>query len=440
VTPFRDISIGEKLMRLAVLASAVSLLAASAAFVVFDLLTMRGTLVRRLTTAADIVGYNSVSPLLFQDEEAAAKTLEALRAEPHVLGAAIYAKDGRLFAVYHRAGERGFVPPQIAASLPASTRFGLGRLELVRPVDFEGSPGGTVLIVSDLSEITQRLLRYGALVLLVSLTALGVAVSISARFQREVSEPLLALARTAGTVSEARDYSVRAAPAGRDEIGLLVDTFNDMLAQIQRRDTEVEEARASLERRVEERTHDLMRELAERRRAEDALRKSEALLADAQRISGIGSFEWDAASNRTFWSDEHFRLFDVERGAFEPTLGVVLERIHPDDRAAFRASIDEAFGAGGPVQQTYDYRIVRADGSVRWLHGNRRLERGEDGTPVRVVGFTQDVTERRAAQDQRDAMIRMQAARGEAETAERRAAFNCRILATTADRSAKIKS
>jgi PAS domain S-box-containing protein len=383
--------------------------------VVFDILTMRSTLERRLTTDAEIVGYNGLSALLQQDRKAAAGGLAALRAEPHVRAAAIYDPDGKLFVAYPpQGGSRAFSPPPTNAGLQPGTRLRLGRLEVYRPIALDGTSAGGVYVVSDLSEIGTRLARYGALVLLVSLAALAIAVSISSRYQETVSGPILELARTARTVSREEDYSARAPPAGADEIGGLVRTFNEMLEQIQRRDTELREARDLLERRVEERTRDLV--------------KSQALLADAQRLSHIGSFERDLATNRIVWSDEMYRLFDVE--GTHATLESFTAIVHPEDRDRVREIL--AADTRLVPQQAYDFRIVRKDGAVRIIHADRRVQRAPDGTPLRVVGFAQDVTERRAADTQREEMIRVEAAREEARGAERRAAFLARVSSVLA--------
>src|SRR6185436_18915918 len=110
-------------------------------------------------------------------------------------------------------------------------------------------------------------------------------------------------------------------------------TFNEMLAQIERRDAELEEARSTLERRVVERTTDLQKELAERRRAEEALKRSQGLLADAQKLARVGSWEWDIPGNKVTWSDELYRLYGLEPGSFAATFEAYLSLVHASDRA-----------------------------------------------------------------------------------------------------------
>src|SRR5262249_28736045 len=155
--------------------------------------------------------------------------------------------------------------------------------------------------------------------------------------------PILRLAEAARRVTREKDYSVRAPAEGTDEVGELIGTFNDMLARIQERDAELQEARSTLERRVEDRTQDLQRELAERRRAERELTKSQMLLAEAQRLAHIGSWEWDPAAGHALrLSDETYRLFGRERGSIEASYEALLDGVHPADRQRLRDGLNKA--------------------------------------------------------------------------------------------------
>jgi PAS domain S-box-containing protein len=122
---------------------------------------------------------------------------------------------------------------------------------------------------------------------------------------------------------------------------------------------------------------------------------SEAGMAEAQRLARIGSWEWEVSTDSVSWSNEHFRLLGLEPGTVTPSLDVYLQHVHPDDRAKAKATLNLSRRSGGPF--AYHQQIVRADGVVRTLYSRGEAVYGADGTPVRLRGTIQDVTEQRAA-------------------------------------------
>jgi PAS domain S-box-containing protein len=372
------------------------------------------------------VGANSVSALLFQDQEAARTTLAALRAEPNVVRAAIYADTGAPFATYARDG--GAFTTAALPRVEKHHRFEGNQLHLYHPVEFDKARVGTVYIHSDMREMGQRVRRYAGIVAAVSLGSFVVALLISSRFQKAISGPILHLADTARVVSSRKDYSVRAAGGGQDEVGLLVATFNEMLEKIEQRDAELEEARSSLERRVADRTVDLQKELAERRRTEEALKRSQGRLAEAQRLARVGSWEWDVGTNTIAWSEELHRLYGVHPAEFAATYEGFLEFVHPEDRERVRAIVDESFRTGQAF--SFEHRILRRDGTVLSLQSFGSVVKDPTTGLVRMVGTAQDITERKAAEEERAQLIREQSARAEAEAARRASAFLAHVSAT----------
>ncbi len=269
-----DLPIGSKLTLLAAAVSAITLLVSSVAFIIYDRATFDESTVRRVSAEAAIVAANSATAIVFQDPEDAHATLAALAAERDVTAAALYTVDGAIFATYPPA--TGAPDPARAPVAPSDAFAGHayddGRLIVHRRVMFEGAPVGTLVIRYDLAERWERLRRYLATVAAVSLAALLVALLAGRLAGRAISAPILALAGTARAVSERSDFSVRAVARGRDEVGVLVATFNEMLDGLQRRDVELRRIQAELEHRVEERT-ELLRE------AEDANRLKDQFLA-----------------------------------------------------------------------------------------------------------------------------------------------------------------
>jgi C4-dicarboxylate-specific signal transduction histidine kinase len=136
-------------------------------------------------------------------------------------------------------------------------------------------------------------------------------------------------------------------------------------------------------------------ENAERRRAESALRRSEAYLAEAQRLSVTGSFGWKIASGEIFWSDETYRILMVDR-AIKPTADVILQCVHPDDREFVRREIDRQ--AQGGQDWDYEHRLLTPDGDVKHLHVRAHRVKYESGDEE-IVGALMDVTATRKAQE-----------------------------------------
>jgi signal transduction histidine kinase len=253
-TRFRDWPLGRKLRVASAVTSLAGLIPAAAAFIAYDAVTFRRLMAERMDSTVRIVAYNCVAPVVFEDAEAAEATLASLRGAPRIVSAGVYRTDAALFAGYARPGAR--VPAQPALSAPGHL-FGADSLVVAHDVSFEGKRVGLVVIQSDLGEARARAWRYGAVVLAVLVGALLVGTMVSGRVQAAIARPIRELAETAARVSRESDYSVRARAEGRDEVGGLVLSFNQMLGHIQEQDAQLREAQSSLERRVADRTREL---------------------------------------------------------------------------------------------------------------------------------------------------------------------------------------
>jgi signal transduction histidine kinase len=253
-------SISTKLTWMNLLVSATALLLACAAFFAYDQITFRQNLIHSVSVQAQIVGSNSVSALLFNDPQSASNTLAALKNSPNIDSAGILTLDRRPFATYTRpGGDQIQSIPVLPPNQEEAYRMGSLRLVLTRAIILDGKPVGYVYIRSDLTEIDKRLRRYAAIALVVLLLSLGAGLIVSALFRKSVALPIVQLADVARKVSQQKNYSVRATPSNeRDEVALLVDAFNEMLAQIESRDDELLKAHDELETRVADRTRELV--------------------------------------------------------------------------------------------------------------------------------------------------------------------------------------
>ncbi|HKS38025.1 MAG TPA: response regulator [Verrucomicrobiae bacterium] len=277
---FRDISIRRKLNVIIMSTAGIALLLACAGFIAYEFVSFHRNAVRDGTIMADIVAANVVSAIQFEDVSSAGETLRLLREEPRVVSAEIYTLDGKLFYQYVRNDQKeDFSPPALQ---PVGHYYGPNRLMVFREIVLDGKPIGRLCLQSDLNELRSRLWQYGSIVAGVMLAAIVVAFLLSAWLQTLISRPILQLAETANTVAEKKDYAVRVTKSGEDEVGRLIDRFNDMLAQIEERDAALRKAQDELEKRVEERT----RALAEANREQQAAmaRANEMALA-AERAS-----------------------------------------------------------------------------------------------------------------------------------------------------------
>ena len=256
---FRHASIRTKITALTMLVGLSLLVLATGAFVWFEISSFRRGLVEELTTLADVIGTNSTGAISFGDQHLAEQTLSALRAVPHLLLAEIYTPDGQLFARYPTPtvdegtretpeGSSLQVKPQ--RNLMAGAFFSDETLELVRPITLDNNLVGMTVLCSDLRELSARLRWYMVIVAGVLVSGIVIAFLLSGILQRMIAEPIIQLAEVTGIISREKEYTIRVEKYGSDEIGRLVDGFNEMLGQIQARDEQLQQQRRQLENQL----------------------------------------------------------------------------------------------------------------------------------------------------------------------------------------------
>jgi PAS domain S-box-containing protein len=385
---FKNASIKRKQVLVIMLTTSAALLLACIAFAAFEIMSFRSETQADHLTLAKLIGNNTEAALNFRDQNAAEETLGFFSVDADISGICIYSSDGEIFAQYDPPYDHEtFVPPSALELQKHWARK--GHLWVAQPIVSKGETIGTVYVESNMVELYSRLKKYAVILSAVFAFSMVIAFFISARLQRVISDPILELARTARSIAQDRNYSIRVPNHRPDEIGTLINGFNEMLEQIQQRD-------ANLERRVAERTAELTAEIAERGRAEEALRLSEAGLANAQRIANLGSWEWNLITNELQWSDEVYCIFGMEPHGPKITHEEFIAKIHPDDREKVLQSHRDSLST--KLAQHYDYRILRPDNVERIVHGQGEVICDETGQPVRMTGILQDITQRKQAE------------------------------------------
>jgi signal transduction histidine kinase/DNA-binding response OmpR family regulator len=263
---YRDASIKRKLTFVILCTCVLGLSVTCMAFEVYERASFRTMMVNGLTEDPDSLGLATAASLAFDDRTFAEQMLGTMRSERYVMAAVLYDKSGKVFAEYRRSGlGASFKTPPWKEE---GTIFGEDSLTVRKNILVDGSKAGSIAIVSDLSELQLKMRQYRELSVLVLLASILITFLISSRLVGLITQPILHLAEVAARVSAQKDYALRAVANGHDEVGKLVDAFNQMLTGIQERDAALQGSRDQLEQRVQLRTQELQTEIHDRKRAQ----------------------------------------------------------------------------------------------------------------------------------------------------------------------------
>ncbi|HWD38484.1 MAG TPA: response regulator [Fimbriimonas sp.] len=267
----RNLAIQRKLVWIIVFASAVTLFCASLGLMAFDLISFRQSITNDLKVKAKIIGANAGASLDYQDNPGAQEILEALQKDPHIIVAGIYDKKGEPFSYFGYQRERRDPTDVIRSAQTEETGSTTSRIWVSEPVQWDGKEIGSVYVVADASAWYSRAQVYLQIAALIFVICCTFAYFVAKGLQGVITRPILGLADTVAEVSRDRTYSLRAVKYGEDEIGQLIDGFNEMLSEIETRDAELQRARDVLEERVKERTYELEQQMNDTLRAERQL-------------------------------------------------------------------------------------------------------------------------------------------------------------------------
>ena len=378
-----DLPLGWKLILMMTVVVAVTLAAAFLAVASGGLSMMRQQLGEELHSQARIVAANSRAAMVFSDSVAARETLASLEAVPAVVYAQLHDTDQKTFAEYRREGRE---LPRAAGGVEHREGYSFigDYVAAYQPVELRGKPVGGVLLLAGQEHFRELVERYALYIGLTFLAAFLVSLGLTAVAQRRVSRPLRQLTGLMAAVEESGDFSRRSPLVGRDEIGTLAAGFNGMLEKLRERDLELARHRINLEEEVAVRTTELAEsERRFRQLAENVAEVFWLVEVESGRVSYVSpAFE-------AMWGESCEGLYE------NPLLW--LERIHEEDRPEVERVYQESMRAAEPF--TFEYRVVRRDGQVRWISDGGFPVRDEEGRVVRFAGTARDDTERREAEE-----------------------------------------
>jgi PAS domain S-box-containing protein len=358
----KSTSIQRKLMKVIMLTSGAVLLLTCTAYFAYEVFTFRQVMLQQLTILGEITAANSTAALAFENRDDANEILAALKADRHIVAAGLYDKKGNLFSKYPQD-----LPDNAFPTAPSleSFHFENSYLSGFKPVTQGSKYLGALYLKSDMGAMSERLRLYGGIAILVIVLSSLLAYLLSRRLQKRISKPILTLTKTVKAISERGDYSVRVIKLGEDELGVLTDAFNQMLAQIEEQNLELSESSARVN----------------------------TVLNSA--LSAV--ILMDAAGLITYWNERSEKMFGWTR---EEAIGRPLaETIIPESfREGHRKGLTHFLNTGeGPaINRLIEMSALRKNGNEFPIELS--INALKTGKVLAFCGFITDITERKHAE------------------------------------------
>jgi len=410
----QNMKIRHKLTAIIMLTCLVALILVGVIFILLGYTSSRKDMVRDTLAYAKMIADNCEASVTFDDSKDAESTLNTLHMKPSIVHACIYTNDSKDFASYYREDVDSRV--HLPGVSEDGYSFDEGLLTVFKSIIVDDKAIASVCLRSDLKPLYSALIRNVCTVVSVLLCVSLVAYLLSVKLQGFISNPILSLTKAARKISGNQEYSMRVVKQGNDEIGLLIDSFNEMLERIQKHKIQLLEINESLEEKVNERTCELTKEITERKQAEVKIKESNS------------RFDQLAAQSNTFiWEVDADGLYTYVSYLSQKVIGYHPDElvgkkhfydIHPDSRQQeFKKTALEVF-AKKIAFTGLENEIQTKDGHIIWVCTNGLPRLNDDGTLKGYSGSDTDITERKEIEKQRaEYMAKLKTAKEHAEAA-----------------------
>ena len=367
----RDLPLKRKLFYGTFATCMAALILACSALFWFQSVQFRKGFVSELESLGAIIARNSAAPLAFGDMRSAIEVLDALKVKKQISSARVYDSAGKLFVHF---GSDPAVAPMGRGPSEDKVTFDQGYAVLILPIALEDAAPGRLELHARFSDEYRKLLSlYAVVMALVAAGSFAIILLTSSALQRIIVGPIVTLSEVAKNISEREDYSVRAPEAGRDEVGALTVTFNQMLDQIQSRGARLQESQQRYEVAVQG--------------------------------SSDGIWDWDLVTDTLYFSPRWKDMLGYADTELKNTFDMFLNLLHPDDAERVTAKIED-YLAGRQSVFEVEFQARHRNGSYVWILSRGAALRDGGGKPIRFAGSHTDITDHMKAEKEMEQLNR----------------------------------